>query len=119
MKLNLKVCAQSWCALFLAFIFVSSGRAANVIQTENAKPGTSDWVITNYAANHEVEGYASLTSVNRGGQIQFLVNTKDANFTIEVFRTGWYGGTGGRRMASAVTLPGTVQPACSNDQVTG
>src|SRR6266550_211664 len=91
------------CALLLSFVVVINAAAANTIQVENAKLGTSDWVITNYASNHEIEGYASLTGVNRGGQIQFFVNTVDRQFTIEFFRTGWYGGTGGRRMTSAVS----------------
>ena len=105
--------------LFLSPVLVPSAFAQNPIQVENAKPGTTDWLVSNYASNHEIEGYASLTSVNRGGQIQFFVNTADPNFTIEIFRTGWYGGTGGRRMTSAVQLAGTAQPAPYNDSVTG
>jgi hypothetical protein len=106
--------------LLLSPIFVSTARASNPIQLENAKPGTTDWQITNSALNHEIEGYASLTSVNRGGQIQFFVNTADRNFTIEIFRTGWYGGMGGRRITSAVQLAGTAQPSCpTTDQATG
>jgi hypothetical protein len=105
--------------IVVLFVFAIHVRAANTIQLENAKPGTSDWVVANYASNHEIEGYASLTSVNRGGQIQFFVRTSDRNFTIDIFRTGWYGGTGGRRVASTITLVSSSQPNCSNDQVTG
>src|SRR6476659_3762149 len=108
--------------LLLSPIFASTARASNPIQLENVKPGTSDWQIssTNYASNHEIEGYASLTSVNRGGQIQFFVNTAYRNFAIEIFRTGWYGGMGGRRITSAVQLAGTAQPTCpTTDQSTG
>src|SRR5262249_49418963 len=80
---------------------------------------TSDWQLSNYASNHEIEGYANLTSVNRGGQIKFFVNTIDNNFTIEFFRTGWYGGAGGRRNTSAPQPARTAQPPCSNDMTTG
>src|SRR3974390_371005 len=105
--------------LFLSVAFVVNANATNPIQIENAKQGTSDWQLSNYAQNHEIEGYANLTSVNRGGTIKFFVNTIDSNFTIEIFRTGWYGGMGGRRMTSAVQLSGTAQPPCSNDTTTG
>jgi hypothetical protein len=62
--------------------------AGNTTQVENAKPGATDWQLTNPATNHEIEGYASLTSVNRGGQISFFVNTADPTFTLEIFRMG-------------------------------
>ena len=46
------------------------------------------------ALNSEIEGYASRTSVNRGEQIELLVNTTDPTYTIDVFRMGWYNGLG-------------------------
>ena len=82
-------------------------------------PGTGDWQLDNSANNQEIEGYANLTSVNRGGQINFYVNTQDSTYTIEVFRMGWYGGLGGRRETQPVTLPGIAQPMPTPDPVTG
>jgi hypothetical protein len=62
-------------------------------------------------ANAEIQGYASLTSVNQGGTIDFHVRTINTNsYTLSVFRMGWYSGTGGRLMLGPVTLPGVVQP---------
>ena len=116
----------SWSAtLFLGLIFFFATQTArtayadNVIQEENAKPGTTDWQLSYPAQYGEIEGYASLTSVNRGGQISFFVNTDEANYTIEIFRMGWYNGTGARRLTSPVTLPGTAQPMPTPDPVTG
>lgn len=93
--------------------------AKNSIQIENARTGTSDWKLTNPATNHEIEGYASATSVNRGGQIQFFVNTTDPSYTLQVFRLGWYGGVGGRKMTDPVTLQGTQQVIPTPDPTTG
>jgi methionine-rich copper-binding protein CopC len=94
--------------------------AANPIQTENAKPGTTAWQVTNPAtAAGQIEGFASAASVPRGGQISFYVNTTDPSYTLQVFRTGWYNGTGARQMTSAVTLPGIKQPIPSLDPTTG
>src|SRR5579862_7732573 len=106
--------------LFLSPILIVDARAANTIQLENAKQGTTAWQLSNYASNHEIEGYASATSVNRGGQIKLFVNTIDPSFTVEIYRTGWYGGTGGRLIAPAVQLAGTAQPSCPTvDSATG
>jgi len=68
--------------------------ASNPTQVENQKAGTSDWQLSNPAIGGDIEGYASLTSVNRGGQISLFVRTADPAYTIEIFRMGWYGGTG-------------------------
>ena len=91
----------------------------NPIQAENTRPGTSAWQLSNSANNHEIEGYANLTSVNRVGQISFFVNTPDPSYTIEIFRLGWYGGLGGRRETSPITLPGIAQPLPTPDPATG
>ena len=40
---------------------------------ENKKIGTTEWQLTNPAIQREIEGYASLTSVNRGEEIKFFV----------------------------------------------
>jgi hypothetical protein len=91
---------------------------ANDIQTENAKPGTPEWKITTPGyASGAIEGYASLTSVNRGGQIQFFVNTADPSYTMDFFRMGYYGGLGGRRMLPTITRTGTVQSPCPMDSL--
>ena len=60
------------------FGLVASARA-NETQTENANPGTTAWQITSPAYNRDIEGYASLTSVNVGGSISFFVSTSDSS----------------------------------------
>lgn len=92
---------------------------SNPTQLENLKAGTTDWQLTNPATNREIEGYASLTSVNRGGQISLFVNTAASSFKIEIFRMGWYGGMGARRMTNAVSLAGTKQTIPSPNSSTG
>ncbi len=93
--------------------------AANPIQIENAKTGTTAWQLTNPATNHEIEGYASAVSVNRGGQISFFVNTTDTSYTLQIFRLGWYSGSGGRSLTQPVTLPGIQQAIPTPDPNTG
>ncbi|BAZ28103.1 Ig domain protein group 1 domain protein [Cylindrospermum sp. NIES-4074] len=86
---------------------------------ENKKIGTTEWQLTNPAIQREIEGYASMTSVNRGEEIKFFVNTKEPSYTIEIFRMGWYGGAGGRQMASAIKRTAVKQPLPIVTQATG
>ena len=72
--------------------------------------GSNDLNAADYA-NAEIQGYASRTSVNQGGSIDFHVRTINTNpYTISVFRMGWYNGAGGRLMLGPVTLPGVIEP---------
>ncbi len=82
------------------FYRIVTDNGANRIQTENAKPGSdpSEWGVTGCPANnHEIEGFASKTSYNKGEQIDFYINSP-APYDIKVFRMGWYGGKGARRV---------------------
>ena len=52
--------------LFAAVLLPSVNlRAANTVQIENAKAGSSDWQLADPATNHEIEGYASLAGVSQ------------------------------------------------------
>lgn len=90
-------------------IRANAAAAATPIVLENLKEGTSAWRLTRPATNRQIEGYASLASVNRGGRISLFVNTADTSFTLQVFRMGWYAGLGGRSVLGPITLPGTRQ----------
>jgi hypothetical protein len=95
-------------------------RGANLIQAENAKAGTTDWQLTKPGfASGVIEGYASDTSVNIGGSIRLFVKTTEPSYQIDIFRMGYYGGLGGRRMLPTIAQPGIAQPACPIDSTTG
>jgi len=74
---------------------------------ENQRPGTTDWQLQNPADNHQIEGYASLTSVEHGGAIAFYVSTTARTYRVDIYRMGWYGGDGGRLMKSYAGLNGS------------
>lgn len=86
----------------------SSG--SNPIVEENKKAGDPSWKLTLAAKNREIEGFASATSVNRGDNISFFVNTIDSTYTVAIYRMGWYGGAGARLVSGPVTLNGIQQP---------
>lgn len=91
----------------------------NPVQIENRQPGTGAWVLTKPARNHEIEGYASSTSVNRGETLRFYVNTLAPTYRLTIYRMGWYGGLGARQVSGPTELTGYRQPAPVHDQDTG
>ncbi|WP_416233384.1 N,N-dimethylformamidase beta subunit family domain-containing protein [Anabaena sp. UHCC 0399] len=87
----------------------------NQIYLENTNPGTTNWKLLNRASG-EIAGYASATSINTGGSLAIKVSlTQPGQFTIDVYRLGYYGGTGGRLIVSSGLLNGITQPACTLD----
>lgn len=98
----------------------------NQIVVENGRPGTRAWAIgappyrLASQLRPEVAGYASATSVSAGEVIRFAVSvTEPQPTTIAIYRLGWYGGAGGRRVAPPVTLPSVPEAPCPPDRVTG
>lgn len=68
----------------------------------------------------EIKGYASATSVNKGGSVALFISVNPPQtYTIEVYRVGWYNGLGGRLLATIGPLKGTTQPVPPPDPETG
>lgn len=84
---------------------------SNPIIVENANQGDWYWPLQNPATMREIEGFASATSVNVGESINLFVSTAaPTTYSIIVYRMGWYGGAGARRMRVVNNLPGFTQP---------
>jgi hypothetical protein len=93
--------------------------AANPLLEENDLPGTDDWMLTRPAFGREIEGYASVCSASGGQTVELHVNTASPSYTIQIFRMGWYGGRGARRILGPVTARGLRQPIPGADPETG
>src|SRR5438477_12836948 len=102
---------------FGCFAFICGARA-NVIEDENLQAGTTAWQLTSPADNRQIEGYASLTSVPVGRDIDLFVNTQDSSYSLTVYRMGWYGGKGGRQVFGPQTLTGVQQVTPTADPTT-
>src|SRR5690606_28200335 len=113
------------CFLVLAWAAQNANaqQKSNIITAENAKPGTTDWIITKvyrYAdepydsgwhRRKEIEGFVSHTSIRPGETLKVYVSTDPADrYSLDIFRMGYYGGKGGRLMKSFKSLKGTPQP---------
>ncbi|HPM85218.1 MAG TPA: hypothetical protein PLF81_31160, partial [Candidatus Anammoximicrobium sp.] len=93
--------------------------ARDLIRLENEKPGTSDWQLTYVRLDQSgpagtrspgIEGYCSRQSVAAGEPIEFFVSTEpECQFTIDIFRMGYYGGLGARLMQTLGPLAGKPQ----------
>ena len=77
----------------------------NPIILENRKTGSTDWQLTRVRPDEKlhrtpyVEGYCSRQSVKAGELLEIMVSTAPvSSFKIDVYRTGYYGGTGARHM---------------------
>ncbi|MBD2772975.1 N,N-dimethylformamidase beta subunit family domain-containing protein [Iningainema tapete] len=97
----------------VSFSASSTPATSNAIYLENQKPGTTNWRITNQTYN-EIAAYATATSVNKGGSLPIKVSLANpGQFTIDVYRLGYYGGNGGRLILSSGALNGITQPECT------
>ncbi len=114
-------------SIFLSILFLFpaenvSAQHSAVIQAENAKPGTTDWMITRvvrdpdepyvngWHVRKKIQGYVSRTSIRPGETLKFFISTDPADkYKLDIFRMGYYGGKGGRLVKSMV-LQGKPQP---------
>ncbi|HKV61621.1 MAG TPA: N,N-dimethylformamidase beta subunit family domain-containing protein [Candidatus Acidoferrum sp.] len=115
-----------WLVLRAACLLAVGGIASaqNPIVIENQLPGTSQWQIpwggVGSDATGQVKGFASAVSVNKGQNVTFYVSVNPAqNYTIDVFRMGWYQGLGARLMQHIGPLKGVRQTTCPTNSTTG
>jgi hypothetical protein len=96
------------------------GASVNVIACENQKVGDPavQWDVVG-AGDATLQGFATDISVNLGGIVRFKVNTTAPAFAIDIYRMGYYGGFGARKVASIASVTGQAQPPCLSDIATG
>src|SRR5712692_4662518 len=93
---------------------------ANPIPAENQRPGNPEWRDGWRADGQHLELYLSAVSQAPGGFISAKVSADGpAQVTAEVYRLGYYGGAGARRVWSAGPIPVSTQSACPRDANTG
>ncbi|MDA9526881.1 hypothetical protein ACM42_00150 [Bradyrhizobium sp. CCBAU 25338] len=87
---------------------------------ENQKPGNpqSEWDIEG-AGSSNIEGFATDISVNRGNRVDFKINTDSSDYRIDIYRLGYYGGMGARKVGTIQHTGVQNQPAPMRDETTG
>ncbi len=96
------------------------------IAAENRMPGTRAWrlpgppQLLGGAARGAIAGYVSEQTVAAGQRESVYVRAPGAHTVrLEVYRMGWYGGTGGRLVLRSAALAAVAQPPCSHRDATG
>jgi hypothetical protein len=95
---------------------------SNPVAAENCLTGTTNWKASgSNAASDGIEGFATRTSVEAGESVDLKIKTAQdgAQYRIEIYRSGWYGGTQGRLVSTLTGLTGVKQPPCEEDSGTG
>jgi hypothetical protein len=87
----------------------------NKIVAENCKPGRprEEWDVFT-AGDPQIQGFATDMSVNLGETVEFKIKTHSPRYRIDVYRMGWYGGSGARLIETirpSAALP-QAQPDC-------
>jgi hypothetical protein len=94
----------------------------NPVACENTQAGNpiSEWDIVG-SGNASIQGFATDISVNRGQTVRFKVDTPATAYQLDIYRLGYYGGAGARKIATVVpsALLPQSQPACAVDSPTG
>lgn len=105
-------------------LWISSAAAqTNPIQVENAKPGSTDWLLTKVKRHDDeiyelgwkrrrgVEAYTSHTSIKAGETLNVHVSTHPVSrYSAQIYRMGYYGGAGARLMRTLGPFQGTSEP---------
>ncbi len=95
---------------------------SNPIVCENSKAGTPEsvWGVAG-SGDPTLQGFATNISTNVGGTVQFKISTDASSYAIDIYRMGYYGGDGARKIASVTPsahLP-QKQPGCITDLTVG
>jgi Domain of unknown function (DUF4082)/Bacterial Ig domain len=94
----------------------------NPVACENTLPGnpSSDWDVSG-SGSSTIQGFTTQISVNAGETAVFKVKTPARTYRLDIYRMGYYGGNGARKVATvnpSAALPQT-QPSCVSQSSTG
>jgi hypothetical protein len=95
---------------------VQAAPSPGLIPQENALPGSLNWQLTRVRVDGKnfrspwIEGYCSRQSVLAGQTLDIMVSAKPARkFQLEIFRLGYYGGRGARKVHELGPLQASTQ----------
>ncbi len=94
----------------------------NPIVCENQLTGNppSEWDVSG-SGDASIQGFATDISVNRGQTVGFKIDTASSNYRLDIYRMGYYGGLGARKIATvtpSAPLPQS-QPSCLTEAASG
>jgi len=88
----------------------SYANAHSAIYAENQRSGTGRWQLDASAHLGSIQGYAGQVSALPGARVPLYISTvAPSSYQLDVYRIGWYQGTGGRLVASIKNLHSQAQ----------
>jgi Domain of unknown function (DUF4082)/Bacterial Ig-like domain/Bacterial Ig domain len=94
----------------------------NPIVAENCKAGNpaSEWDISGIG-DSTIQGFATDISYNRSQTVNFKIKTTATQYRLDIYRMGYYGGQGARKVDSIVVTRTQAQnqPNCLTNATTG
>lgn len=106
----------------LSLLFSVTSFANNPIVAENLNTGTRAWTLTQPGDDQtsQIKGFASAMSVTAGDVLQFYVTVNPIqDYSIVIYRMGYYQGLGGREVWRRNSIRGITQPNCPINSRTG
>lgn len=116
------------CILIICIIIAVRSHERNLtsVSQENITPlpsrsfvPDSSWKIAKHANSHEIEGYASLDSVSVGQTIQFAISSITPQYSVSIYRMGWYDGEGAAKILTLQSQNGQAELIPMPDTQTG
>jgi hypothetical protein len=111
-----------FCAIVIGFLLLPFASVTqNPIVTENLLPGSpsSEWDISG-AGDLTIQGFATDISVNKGERVNFKIDVAGGgDYSVKIYRIGYYQGNGARVVANLGTFTGIEQPAPYTEVATG
>jgi hypothetical protein len=90
------------------------------VACENSKPGNpeSQWGVSG-AGSAAIQGFTTDISANQGETVRFKIDTTASSYRLDIYRMGYYGGSGARQVATVQPTAVTNQPNCLTQSSTG
>jgi hypothetical protein len=97
----------------------ASAATGNPIVAENQKAGSDGWQVPadGYTVaddvKKQVKGFVTTETINPGQSVGFKITTNPAaSIKLDIYRLGYYGGLGGRKVKSVSSVATVKQPSC-------
>jgi hypothetical protein len=91
---------------------------AIVCENQNAGAPAAEWDDMWGAGDFEIQGFATDISVNAGQTVNFKISTPATSYTIDIYRIGYYGGSGARKITTINRTGPQNQTGCISNPAT-
>ncbi len=110
----------TWTAAAPAVAAPCDAPVVSPVACENTRPGNpeSEWGISG-SGSSDIQGFATDISVDQGGTVGFKVDTDATAYRLDIYRMGYYGGAGARRVTTVLPTVLNNQPNCITAVATG